>query len=77
MRKEIDTIIAGQMQDSSSVSEINNKENERQEKYEAMQNALNMQYKKGPADHPAAGLVNSDDMIGSKRLEVSTEYKTG
>ena len=46
MRREIDAIITNKHQDTTEEFDTNNKERERLERYEAMQNALNMQFNK-------------------------------
>ena len=76
MRQELDELIAGQAGEKSEVSEVIDKEEERRMKYEAMQNALNMQFNKGPADHPVSGFIGHDDE-SNMRSKKSTDYRGG
>lgn len=57
MRAEIDDMINAQVE-HSEVEEVHIDEEEvRRQKYEAMQNQLNMQFNKSAADHPVTGFI--------------------
>lgn len=78
MRREIDNIIASQQVEGSERSELVDKDRERAERYEAMQNALSMQFGKGPGDHPVTGFIGQEEEESSApRSRKTTEYRTG
>lgn len=61
MKHEIDNIIGGPDKDSSTTHEQVDLDAERRQRYDAMQNALNQQFNKGPADHPVHGFIGVED----------------
>lgn len=42
-----------------------------------MQNALNMQFNKGPGDHPVSGFIGQEDDLTIKKSKTIGEYKGG
>lgn len=70
MKQEIDGIIGGKGMSMSSISEQIDVEAQRRERYEAMQNALNQQFNKGPVNHP-------DDKYVKNETFSRSEYRTG
>jgi len=79
MRSEIDNLINVNAAASHGDTTEFDEEEEKRKKYEAMQNQLNMQFNKGPADHPVSGfIVQEDEQKGSsKRQAASDTYKGG
>jgi hypothetical protein len=74
MQREIDEIVGCQARTISSISERIDVEQQKKERYDAMQNQLNQQFNKGPANHPTNnGFVKNDEVI-ERQL---TDYRLG
>lgn len=83
MRQEIDELIDGRNRKNEESEIQDDEEEQKQKRYDEMQRQLQMQFQKGPADHPVSGFIIKDDeddaLAGPKRKTTggSTDYRGG
>lgn len=74
MRQEIDALIDDANKEVSVNEHVETASDIRKQRYQDIQNQLNMQFKSGPGDHPVSGYILSEDDDGTgTKVQESTK----
>lgn len=79
MRQEIDELMEQRNPQLVADTPEQDQAEERQKRYNEIQNQLNMKYNKGQGDHPVSGFIvqEDDDMSGMRGGKKSSDYRSG